>query len=309
MCEQADAPSQTIVAGPRIKNMLGRYKAFGAHTHIHGLGGDQLHTAALTAEYDLFRQQPVKAWRRARAFQAGTGISAVTTLAHFLDRQTYRSWIARAAARAAAGGPMDSDGQVGDWSFRFSYPRWLTSDAKAIIATHLTAATDSAQPLGDSRLSHMSILALRLAAMEVRAAAQLSSQHDVAYEGPLLDDQVLDVYLSVHPEDLSTPTEYKPLMKLAMEGRLPARFLRRVNKISGAQQGVRGFASNYETIMGICQASPLVALGLIDIDELARCTAPRGDLPTTFVNETISSAIFSSIQRQTSSKGELPLTL
>ena len=79
--------------------------------------------------------------------------------------------------------------------------------------------------------------------------------HGVHYDGPLVDDHVVEAVLAVRHEERDTPIEWKPLMKAAMKNLLPDDYLRRTNKVGGSPQSLRGYAANYDQLVAIWEES------------------------------------------------------
>ncbi|MCT1891870.1 asparagine synthase-related protein, partial [Brevibacterium luteolum] len=99
--------------------------------------------------------------------------------------------------------------------------------------------------------------------------------YGIDFESPLLDDRVVEAVLSVRYEERDTPTEWKPLMKSAMEGLLPGEYLRRTNKIGAGPQPVRGYSTHFQSLRRLWEYSGLLDNGLFDSNALLESAAPK----------------------------------
>lgn len=269
-----DEPSQTAVAAPRIEDMLARDRASEIDVHLHGAGGDHLMRGSAMWEHTLFRRRPLLAWRRARDEAVATETGAFTTLRQLLDRRDYPTWLVDAirAANEANGTPTMPG--AGDWSVRPAFPSWVDAGARKSAIDRLIASARTCEPLARARAHHFDLFNIYEAGRVVRSMEQVGHHHGVHYDGPLVDDHVVEAVLAVRHEERDTPIEWKPLMKAAMKNLLPDDYLRRTNKVGGSPQSLRGYAANYDQLVAIWEESGLLDTGLVDRDVLLRESKP-----------------------------------
>ncbi|WP_052422645.1 asparagine synthase-related protein [Nonomuraea candida] len=288
-----DLPSQAAMAGPRVACMLGDDVARGITAHLNGVGGDHLLRGLGPWEHSLFRARPLAGWRRARAVHAPEGLGIAATLRELLDGSSYPTWLRRNIARALAGAPRSEIPRISDWSTPPRLPPWLSADARAMVAAAFRETAGAATPLGPDRAAHLELFLLREGARIARGLGQLGPPFGVAYDAPLLDDHVAEAVLAVRREERDTPVEWKPLMKAAMTGLLPAEFLRRTSKVGGSAQAVRGIADHHGELLALFEESGLPASGLVDPDGLAAALRPDAKaMPPAHVFEAVNMAVF-----------------
>ncbi|WP_432512830.1 asparagine synthase-related protein [Kineococcus sp. SYSU DK001] len=290
---QFDEPTQAVTAGPRISALLADDAGWGIRVHLNGLGGDHLLRGVRGWQHGLARRRPLLAWRRARAEDAPAGVSGLDTLRQLLDRRSYAQWLSAVTEDAVTGVAPPEVPSTSDWSTRPTLPPWLSQDARASVIDHLRTAAADAEPLDTDRAVHLDLSFLRDAGRLVRGTAQIGQPIGVAYESPLMDDRVAEAVLAVRREERDTPLEWKPLMKEAVRDLLPPEYLRRVNKVGGSPQAVRGYAAHHRTLLELCEDSGLVQAGVLDLDRFAAASAPDAlASPTTHVHATVNAALF-----------------
>jgi asparagine synthase (glutamine-hydrolysing) len=161
-----------------------------------------------------------------------------------------------------------------------------------VVRQAIEAVLDSARPLADTCGQHASILAIRSSARMVRSFAQMVAPTGLPLAAPLLDDQVIEACLAVRAHERTTPWEYKPLIKEAMRGIVPARSLERVTKAEGSAEEEAGLRACRADLLALTDGSRLAELGLVDSDRLrASChyspapERPHESLQQTFACE------------------------
>lgn len=288
-----DEPTQAAAAAPRMQHMLHDDVKRGIRTHITGLGGDHLLRGVKLWNHTLMLTRPITAWRWARAEDASTNVGLFTTLRQLLDRRSYRQWFAEATNDAVNEVEFPELPQTNDWSIPFGFPPWLSSEARHSLAERLWQLKTDVEPLGDNLAEHFDLFTLREAGKIARSMGLIGQMTGVSYDAPLLDDHVVEAALEVRYEDRDSPIEWKPLMKAAMRGLLPDDYLRRTTKIGGGPQSVRGYAANFESLMGLWEESGLFECGLIDQDILRSTAQPSATAaPTSQVRTLNDAAIF-----------------
>ncbi|MBY8852096.1 hypothetical protein K7G98_29015 [Saccharothrix sp. MB29] len=134
---------------------------------------------------------------------------------------------------------------------------------RAVVERVLATASE-VEPLGPTIAAHSELAAIRQNARIVRGTGQLGADLGLAFQAPISDDRVAEAVLSVRHEERFHPKEFKPLMREAMRGRLPAVFLERSRKNTGTPQAARGIRDHREELVALCEDSPLVSMGIVD---------------------------------------------
>ncbi|MFD0689751.1 asparagine synthase-related protein [Actinomadura fibrosa] len=269
-----DRPSQAVLAGPRLAAGAVRARDRGARAYLTGLGGDHLLRSPAAIHHTLFRRHPLLALRHVRAAQCLAGKPTLAGIGPLLNRTSYARWLdAQAAGLRRA--DQERTEQTLTWGADIRLPRWLTDDAAALLARRLAGQAGRARPLGPTRAAHAQLAVVRDGTRISRGVQQLGAWYGIAMESPFFDDRVVEACLSVRLADRDAPTEYKPLIKAAMRGRLPDDFLARSTKIGGAPQAARGLDRYWDELMALCEESGLAAAGLIDLAALREHTRPQ----------------------------------
>lgn len=87
-----DDPSDAYRAAPRMVFMMRRAIRHGARAYLNGQGGDELLSGHPKFEHTLFRQRPLLAVRRLRAYQLMEALSFRETFGFLLDRRHYKRY-------------------------------------------------------------------------------------------------------------------------------------------------------------------------------------------------------------------------
>ncbi len=302
--DRLDAPTAGYLAGPRMKVNIATAIGNGARMYLNGLGGDHVLCGLPSWEHTLFRSRPLLAWRRTRANQMLEGKSPFDTARRLLGNEPYRRWFSGLATTARR--ERMERNEIGlAWDLRFGWPWWLSADALRSIESRIAEIGEYVEPLGPSRAAHSELAVIRDGAHIVRATGQLGAASAMPFEAPFLDDRVVEACLAVRREERVSPKEYKPLIKEAMRGLLPADFLCRTTRASGATQTVNGFRRHADDLFEWCAESSLVQRGLLDPDVLRRHMRPEpGRKPDANIDATLNCVAFVRNQSQRSSAGK-----
>ncbi|MFI6744346.1 asparagine synthase-related protein [Nonomuraea sp. NPDC050451] len=297
-----DEPTQMHLAGPRTEVYVANARSRGARAYITGDGGDHLLHPLPSASHTLFRSNPLAAWRRIRRFQQLEAWPMGDTVRSLLDNRPYRAWLSDQVSNLR---PLEFKKTIRslDWDLRISLPRWLTRDAVDLITSRLRELAADVEPLGAGRALHGQYAMVLDGSRILRGAQQIASAQQVALESPFFDDRVIEACFSVRLMERPTPTELKPLMKLAMRGLLPTEFLARTGYETGGAQAARGLANHWDEILELCEESGLSSTGLVDMRlfrDLCRPALYRER--DAALDATINCAAFLQAQRKFSSK-------
>lgn len=296
-----DDPSDAYRVAPRMVFMMRRAIRHGARAYLNGQGGDELLTGHPKLEHTLFRRRPLLAVRRLRAYQLMEELSVRETFGFLLDRRRYRQWLADTLAATTERDDLAKPKLVMAWDNTMVWPKWLTAAARDAVIERIQQCGDTIAPLGEDLASHGELSAIRQGARSTRGTEQLGAELGLALQAPISDDRVAEAVLAVCREERTHPKEFKPLMREAMRGRLPDDFLLRTRKTSGTAQSVRGIKHHENDLLSLCEDSPLIELGIIDIDALRRHAFPRDRwFPVRDLDTTLNCALFTRNQRRRS---------
>ncbi|WP_045876723.1 asparagine synthase-related protein [Pseudofrankia sp. DC12] len=242
--------------------------------HLCGLGGDEVAESMPNYLAGLALGHPIAAWGRLRPLRAQGRWPLAATL-RTLRPRSYRDWLT--ALAAPPGDPAVRGWRLPrpseripelDWSMPPRIGVWLTSQARELLRATIEEASATAEPLGPTRDRHGDLFAIRVGAAVARGFAQLAAPTGPPLEAPFYDDRVIEAALAVRPEERSTPWEYKPLLKSAMAGLVPAACLRRETKAECSAEEEAGLRAHQTALRGLFDGSRLAELGLVDTDTL-----------------------------------------
>lgn len=288
-----DHPTQAATSVPRVAFMLRDDRHRGIGMHVNGLGGDHLFRGVRAWDHTLARRRPLLAWRRARAEGIPLGEPPHRTLQHLMDCRNYQTWLEDDLQETLRRGAGNGIPTLNDWSVPLGLPSWLSTSTRQGALERVRDAAAGAEPLGETLAEHFDLYTLRQAGYLTRSMMMTGQAHGVDYESPLLDDRVVEAVLSVRHEERDTPTEWKPLMKEAMDGLLPQDYLRRTNKIGAGPQPVRGYAAHFQTLKRIWEDSGLLDSGLFDTAALLEAAEPKPTAPPSgYFHALTDSAVF-----------------
>ncbi len=294
-----DDPSDAYRVAPRMVFMMRRAIRHGARAYLNGQGGDELLTGHPKFEHTLFRQRPLLAVRRLRAYQLMEELSFRETFGFLLDCRCYGQWLADTLAATTERDDFAKPKLVMAWDNTVVWPKWLTAAARDAVIERIQQCCDTVTPLGEDLASHAELRAIRHGAQSTRGTEQLGAELGLAFQAPISDDRVTEAVLAVRREERTHPKEFKPLMREAMRGRLPDVFLLRTRKTSGAAQSARGIKHHENDLLSLCDDSPLIELGIINIDALRRHAFPRDRwFPVRDLDTTLNCALFTRNQRR-----------
>ncbi|WP_243742641.1 asparagine synthase-related protein [Actinorugispora endophytica] len=261
-----DEPSAAFMSTARTLARLRLAGGHGSRLHMDGLGGDQLLIGEPALYHDMLRERPLDALRRVRVHQLLGRLPAGRTLASLADGRSHRDWFAAARRGLATGEPVRRS--MFGWERPVSFGPWFTAEARRSVLDQFDEALESLDSLAPTRGRHADLAAIRAGAREVRLIHQAAEPGGPVGESPFFDDRVVEACLRVRPEERMTPFEFKPLMKAAMAGILPAEFLRRRTKTDGAPLAAEGFGDQDRRISRVWRDSRLAGLGVLDPESI-----------------------------------------
>jgi asparagine synthase (glutamine-hydrolysing) len=271
-----DEPTIGMMDRARVLSHLPRLAAAGSRLHLTGIGGDHVTWCSEAYYHRLLRRSPVTAIRQLRGFRALFNWPLRAMLAALADRRPYRRWLADAADGLRGPLPEPVAGTLG-WNAPPRLFPWVTPHAANLVEQTIRTAAESAEPLGDDRGMHADIEQILTTTRIVRQWEQMSGRIGLPIASPFFDDRVIDVCLTVRPQERVTPWRYKPLLVEAMRGIVPDECLARTSKAQATLDAARGLREHRADLIAMWEDSRLAQLGLVDRDHLIRLTERSDD--------------------------------
>ncbi|WP_187351993.1 asparagine synthase [Allosaccharopolyspora coralli] len=261
-------------------------RSFGSTIHIGGAGGDEVLQPPPTYLHGLIRRTPRRGYRYVQAFRARRPACGRGDMLHFLMNQSsYTEWQQQQIADLTSPMPRHL---LGSWGTPFRLPPWLTNDAVEIVRDSLTNSQND-EPFDTERGQHDAAESIINAGRVTRMTGQTLAQEFLSSEFPFLDDHVVNIALSVRPEEKADPWTFKPLIRAAMEREVPSEVLSRSTKADVSSEVYDGMRKSREDLLKICTESHLAEAGLLDIDSLVDTleAPPNPNHHPTMLNETL----------------------
>ncbi|MFI8827181.1 asparagine synthase-related protein [Streptomyces sp. NPDC053431] len=278
--ELLDEPCGGLADHARWAAVVGRAADRGSRLHLSGFGGDEVLGCATTHLRTLLRRRPATALRELRGFAVTYRWSRARMLRELCDGRSYGSWLRGAADRLTTPPPPDADAGALGWGPTPRLAPWVTEDAADAVRELIRAEAPTARPLSADRGLHDDLVGIRESARPVRQISRLAARLGVTLCAPYYDDRVLEAGLSVRPEDKRPPSAYKPLVKEAMRGVVPAESLDRPAKSPGMCDLDAALRAHRREVLTLFEDSRLGRLGLIDEAALRTlCTGPLRQHP------------------------------
>lgn len=267
-----DEPAQVVSRSSHLF-ILRRVIDHGSSIQLGGHGGDHVLSGSASHLRTLLLRRPVSAMRMLRGFQARSRWSTGQSLRMLLTRESYAAWL-RGAADDLVAAPAPNVAtmlrlpKLG-WDITPRLPLWATPDTVDLVREMLRQAASTAQPLGPTPGQHADLHVIQSGTRLTRPSDQITSRVGVTQANPYFDDRVIEAALAVRPEDRTTPWQYKPLLRAAMDGIVPRSVLERTNKAEGSIWEVLGRRKHRLDLIALFEDSQLGSMGLID-DRLLR---------------------------------------
>ncbi|MET8450810.1 asparagine synthase-related protein [Streptomyces sp. NPDC005209] len=267
-----DEPAPTILDQPRQLAGHDEMLARGSALHLTGMGGDHVLWGHPAHALERLTSDPLGAVRHLRGYRAHNRWSLRDALSVIGDRRPYGQWLADSADRLTAARAAPHSADVLAWDVPPRMPAWATPDAVAVVRRRMRQAAQSAVPLGRTRAQHNELNVLHHGTRVTRVLHQVSEHGGLPMASPFFDDRVIEACWSVRPEERSSPWRYKPLLKAALRGVVPAAVLERETKGEASTDAANGLRENRARIAELWHDSRLARLGLVDADRLVRTT-------------------------------------
>lgn len=269
-----DEPSQDILIAARTRARMA--PAVDCTAHLVGDGGDVVLTGPLVYVSEL-----VRTWRFGALAREVSGLArlrqrpatSVAAAALRCATSTYGRDLRRCAQRLDTA----ARGRMGPWrrpevEAGFAWARvsaaaaWATASAARELAERLRALeSDGVPELG---ADDVALRRVRWHGALTRNTQRLASCWGVRLHAPFLDDAVLAACASVQVVERTTVDAAKPLLGLALSGRVPSEVLTRRSKGDYTASEYAGLRAAAPRIRRLLKDPLLADLGLIEPDQV-----------------------------------------
>ncbi|MDW5324379.1 asparagine synthase-related protein [Plantactinospora sp. KLBMP9567] len=265
--DRFDEPTAAVLYRASFLAVSRRAAAHGARTRLTGFGGDELLTADPMMQLTLLTTHPWQALRHLRLLRAAYRWGRRDTLRAVVDRRSYGRWMA-SLGEDLDGAEIARVRPLLGWGAPATTAPWLTADARAGLGEALRARATAAVPLSGDRGLHGRLAGVYAGAANARHLAQSTRRVGVSVALPYLDDQVLEACLTAHPAHITSPRDYKPLIRAAMQGVVPQALLARDTKADTSIAAIRGALRYRDDLLALADDSRLAGHGLVDVAAL-----------------------------------------
>lgn len=263
-------PSPGALAASRTALRLAAASTSGAQVHLTGEGGDALLLAAPSYLARLARP------RRARTLLqhcASYGRLRFVSPRRLAGRAVRLAATSSSRALTALAAELEHPvREAGQWPDLISWwppcgeaVTWLTPAVRrelAAIAADPMTAHVVGQGVGPADLA--SLTDLRRSGETQRHLRELAKPYGISAQAPFLDSAVITAALSVPAETRADPTSYKPLLREALRGLVPAVVFDRRTKGDYAAEDYLGARAGSHALRSLLHDSRLAALGVIE---------------------------------------------
>lgn len=267
-----DEPSLTLLSFERHRFILSLMHQQGSQVHINGLGGDQLFSGVPAVYHDLLRQQPIKALRSLLDYWALCRFGLMPMARVLMDNSSFSRWLVRSISDFSHGRARKRN-FLFDWGYIPNLPFWATSYAKEVAVRALEENKYILREAAPTRGRHADLAAIRNVAHQTRVLRHGGEKSGVETFSPFLIDEVMNICLSIRPQERTNPRRFKLLAKVAFASLIPQALQERTSKTDGSVQAAKNFSVNRERIAGIFEDSALEKRGLINVSELKKLFA------------------------------------
>jgi asparagine synthase (glutamine-hydrolysing) len=242
----------------------------GARLHLTGEGGDAVllaspaYLARLAREHDartflrhcggyarMRYASPAAIAGKALRLAGTSRLRALSLLAQELQRPTGRQ--------------PDWASQIAWWPPTGEPATWLTSRMRRELADMASDPETARGIADDAGPADLAALAdLRRSGDAHRYLRQLGEPLGLAVHAPFLDTQVIKAALSVPAQTRADPRSYKPLLRAAMTGLVPAEVLSRRTKGDYSAEDYRGAREAAAALRGLLRDSRLADMGVVE---------------------------------------------
>lgn len=269
--QDEEAPFAWIRTRRRLEHQARQVADLGATRHLTGHGGDELFLASPLALHTLARAHPLRCLPMLRAHRAQYRWRLRPTLRALLGNPSFGQWLTSRAASLHAPLPEFAGDPDFGWGIGYRMPPWASRDAVHAAADTLRALADhTPHGLSELRAQHAALADVRLCGDTIRRVNRLVSANGVCWEAPYVDDRVVEIALSIRPQDTVTLDQYKPALVAAMRGIVPDALLARATKSEYSAEAYASLRQHRVELLDLCDDMALARLGLVDAEALRR---------------------------------------
>jgi len=242
----------------------------GSRLHVGGFGGDAIFRISSAEAYlhSTARTHPGIAFDHLRGQRARHRWPLRTTLASLADRRTYAEWLGAEVDDLTAPPPPVFGVPRRGWGDPLRMPPWATAQAVRAARDMMLEAAQDAVPLAPTRGQHEALSLIRYTGGAVRQLSGAFAGAGLPLADPYLDDPVVEACLSVRMHERTTPWHYKPLLREALRGLVPATVLERSTKGEFSADAYAGLRRHRADLAAVCEDPIMARLGLVDPDAL-----------------------------------------
>lgn len=245
-------------------------QAEGVRIHLSGHGGDEVLLSPTSYIHDLIRRNPLLGYRRGRQYKSLYHWEKSSLKRLLTERLRYKSTLDKELGRIGFPSPEARDA-ANPWNIQsFRYAPWMTSIAVEAANEFCRDALKNLEEPSLSRTQSAGIESIWTSGNAARSIATLMGNRGIDFSTPFLDEKVLTAALSIRPEEKSDPFRFKPLIKEAMQSRVPQEILSRPSKADGTADVHRGQSLNSKEILEYMESSLLQSMGLIEFETFHR---------------------------------------
>ncbi len=278
---QTDEPFEDVSIFARLRWWMTIVRELGGRAHLTGDGGDAVLTAPPAYLSDLARRRESRelwshaaGWARLRHRPVHRLVGAARRLASTTQASAiehYASALERDGTGAASQRRWED---LIAWAPLPPCPHWFTPHARKLAAT---AVRNASQRLAEGAAPGdvASLEMVQAYGRAHRIHVELAAGRGVALHAPYLDDVVVAACLAAPAVERTSPRQAKPLLCVAMTGRVPDAALVRTTKGDYSMLAYRGLSRHHRTVADLLTNSRLAGLGLIE-EKAIRADLARG---------------------------------
>lgn len=275
-----DAPAINTLSAWQEITMAEMMRSKGSQIHLAGVGADSVLSFPYSYLSELLNTAQIKSclqyiygWSRIWGFSSIALAKNVVSL----NFTSYNKWLLHQANQfsskrfekeSIASALLDTP-TVG-WSF---FPggnlaaSWYTGHAISLVTEELRFWASKSLPFANSPAQNEVITRIHYSSSENRILQQLHELIGIDLEFPYFDSAIIDVCLSVKPNERTNPFNYKLLLSQALKHDIPDSIFRRNTKCDYSRDALQGLKHNLLEINSLLETSILSNMNLIDIHE------------------------------------------
>ncbi|MGP5724077.1 asparagine synthase-related protein, partial [Corynebacterium casei] len=259
-----DAPCTIVRNLGRAVGISDLIKIQGSTTHIGGFGADELFTTAPSGITDAYPNHPWKALSSAKNLAQLRRWKYKDTVRDMLRQTSYTEWLSSNLVDL-----RESEGEFQNpiplkWGPNLTTPPWVTDKARDAVREVLSMPGTSIEPQAPDRATHTALIGQRLGGMRLEPLQDIYAAQGIDLVFPYMDDNIMEIALSVRLIDVLPGQGFKPLLRKSMETVENGGLISRNTKGEFSSWVSEGLSSERERIAKFFSNSFLAKLGYID---------------------------------------------